>query len=36
LGDFGPDDNGRVVIRVTVSKTEAGIRSVPLWEDMAR
>jgi integrase len=34
--DFGPDDNGRIVVRVTVSKTEAGIRSVPLSEDMAQ
>jgi integrase len=34
--DFGPDDKGRIVIRITVSKTEAGIRSVPLSEDMAQ
>jgi integrase len=35
-GDFGPDDNGRIVVHVTVSKTEAAIRSVPLSEDMAQ
>jgi integrase len=34
--DFGPDDNGRIAMRVTVSKTAAGIRSVPLSQDVIR
>jgi integrase len=34
--DFGPDEHGRIVVRVTTSKTDAGIRSVPLSPAMIR
>jgi integrase len=34
--DVGPDEDGRPTVRVSVSKTEAGIRSVSLSPEMAR
>ena len=34
--DFGPDEDGRLAVRISVSKTEAGLRSVPLSPEMAR
>jgi len=29
-GDFGPDDDGRIVLTIAKSKTEAGLRTIPL------